>query len=93
LGGDFRKWFIELPISSIDSWLALEAAFMRQWGEKWDKLYYLNEFVSLKKRANENVDDFNRRFNKLYNKIPVDIKPSQLARYQIYKICRTETKC
>jgi hypothetical protein len=50
---------------------------MRQWGEKRDSLYYLNEFGSLKKRANEIVDDFNRRFNKLYNKIPADIKPSQ----------------
>jgi len=34
----------------------------------------MNEFVSLKKRANETIDDFNRRFNKLYNKILADIK-------------------
>jgi hypothetical protein len=40
-------------------------------------IYYLNEFVSLKKRYNEFVVDFNRRFNKIYNKIPRDIKPSQ----------------
>jgi hypothetical protein len=76
-GGDVRKWFRELPVASIDSWPALEASFMRQWGEKRDNLYYLNEFVSLKKRANETVDDFNRRFNKLYNNILADINPSQ----------------
>jgi hypothetical protein len=41
---------------------------MRQWGEKRDNLYYLTEFGSLKKRANEVVVDFNKRFNKLYKK-------------------------
>jgi hypothetical protein len=49
-----------------------------------DILYYLNEFGSLKKRANEIVDDFNRRFNKIYNKIPKDIKPSQPTIKVIY---------
>jgi hypothetical protein len=39
----------------------------------------LIEFGSLKKRDNENVVDFNRRFNKLYNNNPRDIKPSQPA--------------
>jgi hypothetical protein len=76
-GGDVRKWCRELPIDSIDIWPALEYAFMRQWGDKKNNLYYLNEFGSLKKRANETVDNFNRRFNNLYNKILGDIKPSQ----------------
>jgi hypothetical protein len=46
-------------------------------GDKRDSLYYLNEFGSLKKRANEIVDDFNKRFNNIYNKILADRKPSQ----------------
>ena len=75
--GDVRKWFRELPVASIDSWPALEAAFMRQWREKRDSLYYLIEFGSLKKRDNEIVDDFNIIFNNLYNKISIDINPSQ----------------
>jgi hypothetical protein len=50
---------------------------MRKWGEKRDNLYYLNEFFSLRKRANETIDDFNIRFNKLYNKILAYINPSQ----------------
>ena len=77
LGGYVRKWFIELLVASIDSWPSLEVFFMRQLGEKRDSLYYLNEFGSLKKRANETVNDFNKRFNKLYNKVPTDINPSQ----------------
>jgi hypothetical protein len=77
LGGVFRKWFRELHVASIDGWATLEASFMRRWDEKRDSLYYLNNFVPLKKRANETVDDFNKRFNKLYKKISEDIKPSQ----------------
>jgi hypothetical protein len=51
---------------------------MRQWGDKRDILYHLNKFVQLKERDNEIVDDFNRIFNNnLYNKILVDINPSQ----------------
>jgi hypothetical protein len=57
----------------------LETTFMRQWGEKRDHLYYLTKFGSLKKKVAETVVDFNKRFNKIYNKIPVDIKPSQVA--------------
>jgi len=63
--------------TSIYSWSSLEASFMRQWGLKMDTLYYLSEFSSLNKRSNETVDDFNMRFNNLYNNILVDIKPSQ----------------
>jgi hypothetical protein len=48
-------------------------------GEKRDNLYYLTEFGSLKKKENEYVVDFNKRFNKLYNKIPRDINPLQQA--------------
>jgi len=77
LYGDVRKWFKEIPTASIDSWSALEVVFMRKWGEKRDNLYYLIEFGSLKKRDNEIVDDFNIIFNNLYNKISIDINPSQ----------------
>jgi hypothetical protein len=52
---------------------------MGQWGEKRDSIYYINEFSSLKKRGNETIYDLNIRFNKLYNNIPRDIKPSKLA--------------
>jgi hypothetical protein len=75
--GEVRTWFKGLPPNSLDSWDALEIAFLRQWGEKKDHLYYLTEFGSLKKKVNESVSDFIKRFNKIYNKIPADVKPSQ----------------
>jgi hypothetical protein len=37
----------------------------------------LTEFGNLKKKQNESVSYFIKRFNKLYNKIPADVKPSQ----------------
>jgi hypothetical protein len=39
----------------------------------------LTEFGSLKKKGLETVMEFIQRFNKLYNKIPIKVKPYQLA--------------
>jgi hypothetical protein len=75
--GEVRTWFKGLPPNSIDSWDALESTFLRQWGEKKDHLYFLTEFGNLKKKHNEYVPDFIKIFNKLYNKILIDVKPSQ----------------
>jgi hypothetical protein len=55
----------------------LEDAFLRQWGERKDHVYYLTEFGSLKKKNSETVMEFILRFNKLYNKIPAVVKPSE----------------
>jgi ribonuclease HI len=77
--GQVRTWFQSLPAASIPSYDALEDAFLRQWGERKDHLYYLTEFGSLKKKNSETVMEFILRFNKLYNKIPAEVKPSQPA--------------
>jgi hypothetical protein len=37
----------------------------------------LTEFGALRKNNSESVLDFTQRFNKLYNKIPAEVKPSQ----------------
>jgi hypothetical protein len=42
-------------------------------------LYYLTEFGALRKKNSESVLEFTQRFNKLYNKISVEVKPSQPA--------------
>jgi hypothetical protein len=56
---------------------ALEFAFMKHWGEKRDSMYYLTKFNSLKKKSNESIFHFNRRFDNLYNKIPREINHLQ----------------
>jgi hypothetical protein len=46
-------------------------------GEKKDHLYYLTKFGALRKKTFELVLEFTHRFNKLYHKIPAEVKPSQ----------------
>ena len=63
--GQVRTWFRSLPAGSLGSYQALENAFIRQWGERKDHLYYLTEFGALKKKGSESVLEFIQRFNKL----------------------------
>jgi hypothetical protein len=74
-----RTWFRSLLAGSILSYDALEDSFLRQWGERKDHLDYLTEFGSLKKKGSETIMEFIQIFNKLYNKIPIKVKPSQPA--------------
>jgi hypothetical protein len=75
--GQVRAWFWSLPPGSILSYDALEDSFLRQWGERKDHLYYLTEFGSLKKKNLETAMEFIERFYKLYNKVLIEVKPSQ----------------
>jgi hypothetical protein len=77
--GQVRTWFGKLPVDSIPSYNDLETSFLRKWGEKKDHLYYLTKFRALRKKTFESVLDFIPRFNKIYHKISVEVKPSQLA--------------
>jgi hypothetical protein len=42
-------------------------------------MYYMTEFGSLKRKEGEFVSNFSKRFNKMYNKIPAEIKPSEAS--------------
>jgi hypothetical protein len=42
-------------------------------------MYYITEFGSLKRKEGESVSDFSKRFNKMYNKIPAEIKPTEAS--------------
>jgi hypothetical protein len=79
LDGEVRKWFRGLAPRSIAGIEALDNAFLRQWGDRKDYIYYMTEFGSLKKQEGESVSDFSKRFNKMYNKIPAEIKPSEAS--------------
>jgi hypothetical protein len=79
LDGEVRKWFRGLALGSIAGIEALDSAFLRQWGDRKDFMYYMTEFGSLKKMDGESVSDFSKRFNKMYNKIPAEIKPSEAS--------------
>lgn len=48
-------------------------------GYKKDFLYYITEFGAVKRNEGESVSDFSKRFNKMYNKIPTEIKPTEAS--------------
>jgi hypothetical protein len=79
LDGKVRKWFRGLAPGSIARIEALDNVFLRQWGDRKDFMYYMTEFGSLKKMEGESVSDFSKRFNKMYNKIPAEVKPSEAS--------------
>jgi hypothetical protein len=79
LDGQARKWFKELPANSITGIEQLDAAFLKYWGERRDLLYYMSEFGNLKRKEDESVSDFIKRFNKMFGKIPAEIKPSDAS--------------
>jgi uncharacterized small protein (DUF1192 family) len=42
-------------------------------------MYYMTDFGALKKMEGDSISDFSKRFNKMYNKIPVEIKLSEAS--------------
>jgi len=76
LDGEARKWFRGLPQGSITDIEALDDAILKQWGDNKDLLYYHTEFGNLKREKGESLPDFNKRFNKMYGKIPAEVKPT-----------------
>jgi hypothetical protein len=77
LDGEARKWFRALTPRSIDGIEALDDIFLRQWGYKKYFMYYITKFGSLKRKEGEFVSNFSKIFNKMYNKIPDEIKPTE----------------
>jgi hypothetical protein len=79
LDGEARKWFRMLPPNSIVDIDALNDTFLRHWGDKNDYLYYITDFGALKRKQGESISDFTKRFNKMYSKIPDEIKPIETS--------------
>ena len=61
---------------SIEEIEALDDVFFKQWRDKKDLLYYHIEFGNLKRENGESLLDFNKRFNRMYSKIPAEVKPT-----------------
>ena len=79
LDGEVRKWFREFPANSITIIEELQDLFMRQWGDTKDHTYYITEFGALRRKKDETIVDFSKRFNKMYGRIPAKIKPSETS--------------
>jgi hypothetical protein len=79
LDGHARKWFKEIPAGSIAGIEQLDETFLKHWGDRRDFVYYITEFGNLRKQSSESVSDFTKRFNRMYGKIPAEIKPSDAS--------------
>jgi hypothetical protein len=86
LDGEARKWFRGLNPRSIDGIEDLDDSFLINWGDKKYFLYYIIEFGSFKRKEGESVSNFSRRFNKMYNKIPIEINPTKASAKITYSI-------
>ena len=77
MDGEARKWFRSLDPNSVTGIDELEEIFLKHWGDRKDYVYYLTEFGALKKNSYESLADFNKRFNKIYQNIPEEIKSTE----------------
>ena len=66
LDGEAWKWFRSLAQNSVTRIDELEEIFVKHWGDRKDCVYYLTEFGTLKKKEDEYLADFTKRFNKIY---------------------------
>ena len=82
--GEVRKWFGEFPVNSITIIEELQYLFMRKWGYAKYHTYYIIEFGALRRKKDETIADFSKRFNKMYGIILVEIKPLETSTKIIY---------
>ena len=61
-----------MPVISVAGIESLDDIFIKHWGEKTEHLYYFIEFSNLKRENRESISNFTKRFNNMYNKIPID---------------------
>jgi hypothetical protein len=87
LDGQARKWFKELPANSVTGIEQLDEVFLKHWGERRDLLYYISEFGNLRREDGESVSDFIKRFNRMFGKIPAEIKPSDASAKITFSAC------
>ena len=53
-------------------------------GDRKDFLYYITKFGSLNKEEGEYIFDFSKMFNKMYKKIPTEIRPKKTSAKMTY---------
>jgi hypothetical protein len=66
LKGDTKEWFKHLHLETISSWEELKSVFSKFWGKKKYLDLELTEFYALKRKINETISTFSRRFSNIY---------------------------
>jgi hypothetical protein len=69
------KWFRYLPTTSIPNFASFETLFLSRWDNKKNPLQFLTQYNNIKRSPNETIQEFSTRFMKVYNSIPIEVKP------------------
>jgi hypothetical protein len=77
LTGEVKKWFKNLPTTSINDITTFHQYFLNRWEVKKNPLQILFEYENIKINQGESVQDYCTRFNNIYNAIPTNIQPPQ----------------
>ncbi|KAH9296981.1 hypothetical protein KI387_028663, partial [Taxus chinensis] len=74
--GKVSQWFRSLTTGSIQNWNQLCTALCDQFGEKGDNLSLLEQVTMIKRAPNEQLTNFNLRFQRTWDRIPTTVKPT-----------------
>jgi hypothetical protein len=84
---DAAAWFKSLRADSIGSWTEFSNAFLKYWGKYKSLDSYLADFYALKREQSQTLHIFNRKFNRMYHDMPLEIRPSEKAAMIHYVMC------
>ena len=76
---DAFEWFTSLDDNGIKTFKEFETAFNQRWGDKKQKRNLLVALTNTKKKENETIEEFNKKFSDMVGRLHVDIKPSDTS--------------
>ncbi|KAH9317715.1 hypothetical protein KI387_019484, partial [Taxus chinensis] len=82
--GKALQWFTSLGASSITNWNQLCIVLHEQFGEKGENLSLLEQLTTIKRAPNEQLTNFNFRFQKSWERIPVAVRLAVEATFLYY---------
>jgi len=84
---DVAAWFKSLRADSIGSWTEFSNAFLKYWGKYKSLDSYLADFYALRREQSQTLHIFNRKFNRMYHDMPLEIRPSEKVAMIHYVMC------
>jgi hypothetical protein len=77
-------WFTRFPDNSISTKAQLENAFMEKWGERRDNKHLLVALSSEKRNENEIVEEFDKMFSQIVQRLHENDKPPEAIVFIYY---------
>ncbi|KAH9293400.1 hypothetical protein KI387_041395, partial [Taxus chinensis] len=82
--GRALQWFRSLGAGTIQNWNQLCIVLHEQFGEKGDNLSLLEQLTTIKRAPNEHLTEFNFRFQRSWDRIPVAVRPTTKGAFLYY---------